>query len=181
MCIGVRFTSLGNFLHFQRAYMMKFRFKITGRPFDNRFNAIFLETEERVLLKLAKNDCSQCIEQSKKNMHERPAYWSLNIFPRTPDIWRLRRPCSLNTNLPIAHFIFLAGTPEIATINSSPEGLYRTSYNLTWTVRSRDPLTEVRILFRRLVSHPLFDMHAKGPNLDSTGTFVLDGRLTSLS
>ena len=39
----------------------------------------------------------------------------------------------------------------MASINSSPEGLYRHSYNLTWTVRSREPLSEVRLLFRKLV------------------------------
>ena len=47
--------------------------------------------------------------------------------------------------------ISFAGKPETASINSSPEGLYRHTYNLTWTVRSREPLSEVRLLFRRLV------------------------------
>ena len=50
-----------------------------------------------------------------------------------------------------------AGKPETASINSSPEGLYRHTYNLTWTVRSREPLSEVRLLFRRLVRERLRD------------------------
>ena len=36
-------------------------------------------------------------------------------------------------------------------INSSPEGLYRNNYNLTWTVRSIEPLSEVRLLYRLMV------------------------------
>ncbi len=50
-----------------------------------------------------------------------------------------------------ARSFVVSGKPDVASINSSPEGLYRHSYNLTWTVRSREPLTEVRLLFRRLV------------------------------
>ena len=48
--------------------------------------------------------------------------------------------------------ICLAGKPQKAVINSSPEGLYRNKYNLTWTVKSLEPLTEVRLLFRMMVS-----------------------------
>ena len=44
------------------------------------------------------------------------------------------------------------GKPQVAIINSSPEGLYRNKYNLTWTVKSIQPLTEVRLLFRMMVS-----------------------------
>ena len=47
---------------------------------------------------------------------------------------------------------FFLGKPQIAIINSSPEGLYRNKYNLTWTVKSIQPLTEVRLLFRMMVS-----------------------------
>ena len=36
-------------------------------------------------------------------------------------------------------------------INSSPEGLYRNNYNLMWTVRSIEPLSEVRLLYRLMV------------------------------
>ena len=39
----------------------------------------------------------------------------------------------------------------MATINSSPEGLYRNSYNLTWSIKSSSPLEKVRILFRKMV------------------------------
>ena len=52
------------------------------------------------------------------------------------------------------HHLFVhlfAGRPQIAVINSSPEGLYRTNYNLTWTVRSIEPLSEVRLLYRLMV------------------------------
>ena len=52
-----------------------------------------------------------------------------------------------------ALLLTLTGKPEVATINSSPEGLYRSTYNLTWTIRSLEPLNEVRLLFRRLVSY----------------------------
>ena len=38
----------------------------------------------------------------------------------------------------------------MATINSSPEGLYRNSYNLTWSIKSSSPLEKVRILFRKM-------------------------------
>jgi hypothetical protein len=58
---------------------------------------------------------------------------------------------------PTASLSALAGKPEVATINSSPEGLYRSNYNLTWTVRSKAPLTEVRLLVRRLVSRVEID------------------------
>ena len=44
------------------------------------------------------------------------------------------------------------GKPQVAIINSSPEGLYRNKYNLTWNVKSIQPLTEVRLLFRMMVS-----------------------------
>jgi len=46
--------------------------------------------------------------------------------------------------------IELSGKPEMATINSSPEGLYRNSYNLTWSIKSSSPLEKVRILFRKM-------------------------------
>jgi len=46
--------------------------------------------------------------------------------------------------------IELTGKPQRAVINSSPEGLYRNKYNLTWTVKSLEPLTEVRLLFRMM-------------------------------
>ena len=49
-------------------------------------------------------------------------------------------------------FFFFSGKPEMATINSSPEGLYRNSYNLTWSIKSSSPLEKVRILFRKMVS-----------------------------
>ena len=42
------------------------------------------------------------------------------------------------------------GKPAMATINSSPEGLYRNSYNLTWSIKSSSPLEAVRILFRKM-------------------------------
>ena len=45
-----------------------------------------------------------------------------------------------------------SGKPQVAIINSSPEGLFRNKYNLTWTVKSIQPLTEVRLLFRMMVS-----------------------------
>ena len=48
--------------------------------------------------------------------------------------------------------IYISGKPQKAVINSSPEGLYRNKYNLTWTVKSLQPLTEVRLLFRMMVS-----------------------------
>ena len=48
--------------------------------------------------------------------------------------------------------LFFSGKPEMATINSSPEGLYRNSYNLTWSIKSSSPLEKVRILFRKMVS-----------------------------
>ena len=47
---------------------------------------------------------------------------------------------------------FVSGKPSMATINSSPEGLYRNSYNLTWSIKSSSPLEKVRILFRKMVS-----------------------------
>jgi len=46
--------------------------------------------------------------------------------------------------------IELSGKPSMATINSSPEGLYRNSYNLTWSIKSSSPLEKVRILFRKM-------------------------------
>ena len=46
---------------------------------------------------------------------------------------------------------FVSGKPSMATINSSPEGLYRNSYNLTWSIKSSSPLEKVRILFRKMV------------------------------
>lgn len=55
-----------------------------------------------------------------------------------------------NTQGTARDHIELSGKPEVATINSSPEGLYRNSYNLTWTVRSIEPLTKVRLLFRKM-------------------------------
>ena len=45
----------------------------------------------------------------------------------------------------------VSGKPSMATINSSPEGLYRNSYNLTWSIKSSSPLEKVRILFRKMV------------------------------
>ena len=47
------------------------------------------------------------------------------------------------------------GKPQKAVINSSPEGLFRNKYNLTWTVKSLQPLTEVRLLFRMMVSYTI--------------------------
>ena len=49
------------------------------------------------------------------------------------------------------HSCFVSGKPSMATINSSPEGLYRNSYNLTWSIKSSSPLKKVRILFRKMV------------------------------
>ncbi|CAB4068956.1 unnamed protein product [Lepeophtheirus salmonis] len=46
--------------------------------------------------------------------------------------------------------IELSGKPDIARISSPPESLYSTNYNLTWTVSSQEPLTEVRLLYRRI-------------------------------
>jgi len=43
-----------------------------------------------------------------------------------------------------------ASPTPTSTINSSPEGLYRNSYNLTWSIKSSSPLEKVRILFRKM-------------------------------
>ena len=53
--------------------------------------------------------------------------------------------------------LFFTGKPQVAIINSSPEGLYRNKYNLTWNVKSIQPLTEVRLLFRMMVSFEMLD------------------------
>jgi len=55
-----------------------------------------------------------------------------------------------NTQGTARDHIELSGKPAMATINSSPEGLYRNSYNLTWSIKSSSPLEAVRILFRKM-------------------------------
>ena len=52
----------------------------------------------------------------------------------------------------------------MATINSSPEGLYRNSYNLTWSIKSSSPLEKVRILFRKMVSRYILHILLRRPS-----------------
>merc|ERR1711974_285011 len=53
-------------------------------------------------------------------------------------------------------------------MGSSPEGLYRNSYNLTWSIKSSSPLEKVRILFRKM------DQFTK-KNTNSTWSNILVG------
>ena len=55
-----------------------------------------------------------------------------------------------SSNFKVVSLFGFAGKPAMATINSSPEGLYRNSYNLTWSIKSSSPLEAVRILFRKM-------------------------------
>lgn len=78
----------------------------------------------------------------------------LNLFHWQPNNTRLR--CLLVSDLKVLFHVnddlFVpSGKPQIATINSSPEGLHCNSYNLTWSVKSYEQLTKVRILFRKMV------------------------------
>ena len=79
-------------------------------------------------------------------------------------------PCSLVFVL--KSIIYFSGKPQKAVINSSPEGLYRNKYNLTWTVKSLEPLTEVRLLFRMMVSSFLNMFQPLMPRNYSASKFV---------
>ena len=51
----------------------------------------------------------------------------------------------------VVNFVLLTGTPFDLDITSSSVGLYKHTYNLTWTVKTFVPLDETEISYRKTV------------------------------